>query len=615
MTDLPTPLQTGRFLRLAKRSAEVWQCAFRRLPMWIDNPTDAELPPTRAFGFVCRSVRTGLVHLGMPKSRDEAALADCAVNTLQEFGLKWQKQVDGRPAAIHVEDRALKDALDARRTDLDADVVLVPNLPDLTTVLRHMQETASGDDRPNLLDDPTITVEMVRAFAEAAAAFHRAAPWRLLDNADLIIVEHGGVPRSVSHLSVLGAGGEEFGVSFYETQAQFERMMHGRMPARLFGVTFGPLDALPFGDVDLWEDAELPVNREDAYPLAAEIQGRGMRRPTADELVAIEALLTALAQVTEDELDSGTWTANVSTFRGALQLTLTLPEVVTALDPGAAGSSRLAGHEALSPPEEARQWAGRALEWIGRPRTALARRALSLDPDCADAWTALIDSAPDADEAIVMARKAVDASRRTLGDAVFTEAAGSFWMVYETRPYMRAMAELARALQLADQMDAAIETWQEMLRLNPNDNQGMRYVLLYALLGMRRHEDLGKLIAQYEDDVEASWRFGHALWIFSRDGETPEAAAQLQRAHDVNRHVLPLVLGRLGMPLQLPEHYQLGSKDEAAYAASVLIPAVARVDGALDWLEVQAMSLLKTAKRKPLSRPAQKRKPDRDRKR
>jgi hypothetical protein len=72
------PLQTGRFMRLAKRASEVWQCGFRRLPMWIDNPVDAELPPTRAFGFVCRSVRTGFVHVGVPESRDQAVLADCA---------------------------------------------------------------------------------------------------------------------------------------------------------------------------------------------------------------------------------------------------------------------------------------------------------------------------------------------------------------------------------------------------------------------------------------------------------------------------------------------------------------------------------------------------------
>ncbi|MDA1305737.1 MAG: hypothetical protein O2917_00560 [Acidobacteria bacterium] len=227
----------------------------------------------------------------------------------------------------------------------------------------------------------------------------------------------------------------------------------------------------------------------------------------------------------------------------------------------------------------------------------------------------MIDTAPDADQAIARARQAVDAGRRTLGDAVFSEAAGSFWMVYETRPFMRAMAELARVLQQAGQADAAIDTWQEMLRLNPGDNQGMRYVLLFALLEQNRHTDLSTLVDQYEDDIEASWRFGHAVWIFSRDGETPQAETLLARAHDVNKHVLPLVLGRRGMPAQLPDHYQLGSPDEAAYAASVLIPTVARIDGALDWLEVQAMSLLKPDKRKLLSRPAPKRKPGKGRKR
>ena len=316
--------------------------------MWIDHETDPDAPPTRAFGFVCRSVRTGLVHVGMPESRDAAALADCAVNTLQEFGLKWQKQLEGRPAAIQVEDRVLKDALEARRADLDADVVLVPSLPELTAVLRDLQEGASGDTRPNLLDDPAITVQMVRAFAEVAAEFHRAAPWRLFDNADLIIVEHGGVPRSVSRVSVMGAGGEEFGLAFYETQAQFERLMDGRVPERAFGVTFEPCDGLPFGDVDLWEDEHLPVDGDEGYPLAAEFRARGvMRRPTSDELAAIEGLLRAIATVTEEELDRGTWNTSVSTSRGPLQLTLTLPEVVEALDPTTVGPSSLGDRDRI----------------------------------------------------------------------------------------------------------------------------------------------------------------------------------------------------------------------------------------------------------------------------
>lgn len=592
----------------------------------------------------------------MPESRDEAALADCAVDTLQEFGLKWQKQLEGRPGVIHVEDRTLMNALAARRADLDADVVLVPDLPDLTAVLRHMQEAASGDDRPNLLNDPAITRDHVRVFADAAAQFHRAAPWRLLDNADLLIVEHGRVPRSVSHVSVLGAGGEEFGLGFFDTRAQFDHIMEGGMPDRAFGVTFVPCDELPFGDVDLWEDEHLPVDGEDAYPLVSEVRPNGMRRPSAEELTAIEGLLRALSQVTEDELDGGTWTVEVPTAGGPRRLTLTLPEVVEALDQRTASPSRLgdrdriqrqlaallssrefgsideantalqaaltsgqfdlnAGNEALLPAEEARQWAGRALEMDGRPRAALAQRALALDPDCADTWTALIETAPDADEAITRARKAVEASRRTLGEAAFHEATGSFWMVYETRPYMRALAELARALQVAGQPDAAIDAWQEMLRLNPNDNQGMRYVLFFALLARRRHDDLSTLVGRYENDSDASWRFGHALWVFSRDGETPEAAALLKRAHDANRHVLPLVLGRKPLPAHLPDHYQPGAPDEAAYAASVLLPAIAGIGECGDWLDVQAMSLLRTAIRKPLSRLAPKRKPGKGRKR
>ncbi|MBL8744803.1 MAG: hypothetical protein JNK58_00445 [Phycisphaerae bacterium] len=43
-------------------------------------------------------------------------------------------------------------------------------------------------------------------------------------------------------------------------------------------------------------------------------------------------------------------------------------------------------------------------------------------------------------------RKAVDAGRRVLGAKFFKAYAGAFWGLIETRPLMRAMAQLAFAL-------------------------------------------------------------------------------------------------------------------------------------------------------------------------
>jgi hypothetical protein len=135
-----------------------------------------------------------------------------------------------------------------------------------------------------------------------------------------------------------------------------------------------------------------------------------------------------------------------------------------------------------------------------------------------------------------------------------------------------------------------------MLRLNPNDNQGMRYPLFFALLSERRDAELTALSARYKDDVDAAWRFGEALAAFSREGATESAAALLARAHAANRYVLPYLIGRKARPARLPDHYTLGQPDEAVYAASVLDGAVAGIAGCDEWIQSQAPAVIR---RKP----------------
>ena len=95
--------------------------------------------------------------------------------------------------------------------------------------------------------------------------------------------------------------------------------------------------------------------------------------------------------------------------------------------------------------------------------------------------------------------------RRTRsGPRDFEEAAGDFWSILETRPYMRAREGLAYSLWKLGEREAAIGHYKEMLRLNPHDNQGMRYILLDCLLAMGRDDEAGALLAEYEDDGTAA---------------------------------------------------------------------------------------------------------------
>ncbi len=177
-------------------------------------------------------------------------------------------------------------------------------------------------------------------------------------------------------------------------------------------------------------------------------------------------------------------------------------------------------------------------------RVKLAKRALEISPDCADAYVLLAEHARSRKEALEYFEKGVAAGERALGPEAFQEHAGHFWGVLETRPYMRAREGLACELWTMARGDEAIEHLQEMLRLNPNDNQGVRYTLVSFLLNLNRDEEVARLLDQYNDDAMANWAYSKALHAFRRQGDTPEARQLLETAHKRNAIRTGILAGR-----------------------------------------------------------------------
>ena len=240
---------------------------------------------------------------------------------------------------------------------------------------------------------------------------------------------------------------------------------------------------------------------------------------------------------------------------------------------------------ATSPLEEAQDLMYEAWDATGTRRTQLARKALGISPDCADAYVLLAEEkARTMEEARDFFAQGVAAGERALGVDVFEEDAGHFWGIIETRPYMRAREGLAHSLWELGEREAAIGHYKEMLRLNSNDNQGVRYVLLDSLLAMGRDDEAGLLLAEYEDDGSAAWLYNHALWTFRREGNSPESLRRLQVALKDNRHVPAYLLGRKRLPSHLPDMISFGGEDEAASYAADAVGNWKATDGALTWL-------------------------------
>lgn len=219
---------------------------------------------------------------------------------------------------------------------------------------------------------------------------------------------------------------------------------------------------------------------------------------------------------------------------------------------------------ASRPEYEAQDLIYDAWEATGARRAALARQALELWPDCADAYVLLAQIASNLEQARGLLERGVAAGERTLGRRVFQEDVGHFWLVFETRPYMRARAVLAATLWRLGQREEAVGHQRELLRLNPNDNQGLRYRQAHWLLALESYGELDALFAAYADDAAPGLVYPKALAAFRRQGDDARARRLLAEARELNPHIPAYLTGRKALPKQRPAYIVFGEETEAA---------------------------------------------------
>ncbi|MGH7375092.1 MAG: tetratricopeptide repeat protein [Candidatus Rokuibacteriota bacterium] len=623
-------LMLARFMRLPRRSADTWQGGILRMPMWVDG---ADGIPYRPWGGVWVSLETGLANVKL--SEAEAGAGTAALDALLELAFKFAQT---RPAAIQVADRALGEAIAKALGDPELSVTVDPGLGAVRAVTERMAASTNGAPHPAALEARGVTVERMRAFAVAARDFYAAAPWRHLSDEDLIHVEAPRERAAFRHLTVLGRGGQTFGLGFFASPEDLDRLHASPDPDTLledggrWTVLFGAPWETPFSDLDLWEEHGFPVAASEAYPVAMWFGGSGqLRRPDARELGDIEAILLALSRTTEAEIDQGRWSHEVPAHGGARRVTLAIPEILLPLDAppdaaprgmpdrrvmermllevqrftatqefsseaevNAAIQARFTGpmdairSTAETPLERAQDLVYRAFDARGRRRIHLARKALELSADCADAYVLLAEECADLDQARDFYVQAVTAGERALGPAAFTEPTWPFWGDVRTRPYMRARFGLARCLDDLGRRDDALTHYRELLRLNPGDNQGARYVLLNALLLTGRDDEAEALLRKFDDEPTALWQYGQALWAFRRHGDSPASRQRLRAAVRVNRHVPGYLTGDSEWTDPSPTSYAMGSREEAVICVDELGEAWTATPGALDWLVAHA---------------------------
>jgi tetratricopeptide (TPR) repeat protein len=216
--------------------------------------------------------------------------------------------------------------------------------------------------------------------------------------------------------------------------------------------------------------------------------------------------------------------------------------------------------------EKAEEVFDSGLEYLGRgdARKAMKdyRRALEIDPEHVDAHVHignLLFHNHRPKPAEICYRKAVDLGRQQLGEI----QPGDGWGFIETRPFMRGLHGLGLSLGKQERWQEAVECYLELLRLNPGDNQGVRYLVGYVYHCMGDLENAEKWYRENDDQPEDAWNLVFLLYQQKRMREAVEAFIS---AIPVNKHVPDVILnptyGRSRSP-----YISFGGRDQAeAYA-------------------------------------------------
>jgi len=213
-----------------------------------------------------------------------------------------------------------------------------------------------------------------------------------------------------------------------------------------------------------------------------------------------------------------------------------------------------------------------------KKRIALAKEALKISADCADAYVLLAEeTAKTYTQAISLYRQGMEAGRRALGEEIFKKEVGNFWSILETRPYMRALFGYARNLwEDYDDDKEALACLRELIRLNKSDNQGVRYVLAPALIEADEYEEAKQLLQTMKDEPATCSKFSWALLLYLTEGKSVAAIKALDDALKQNMYVAGALMNLDLITEQVNEQidsYAPGSIEEAIIYSREWFPA------------------------------------------
>ena len=160
------------------------------------------------------------------------------------------------------------------------------------------------------------------------------------------------------------------------------------------------------------------------------------------------------------------------------------------------------------------------------------------------------------------------------------------WVCVENRPALRCLVNLAFLEERMGNKRAMFDIAEQVLALNPDDNHGLRNLIINDRL--RRNDNIGalRLAENYPADFHPDIAYGRALALF-RLGRVDEANAAVQDAvGDLPKVPRYLLAKRVRKPKIDSVGVRMGGDDQAWLYRQEMRDTWQATPGALDWLKV-----------------------------
>eukprot|EP01126_Amoeba_proteus_P058108 TRINITY_DN745_c0_g2_i1.p1 TRINITY_DN745_c0_g2~~TRINITY_DN745_c0_g2_i1.p1 ORF type:complete len:334 (-),score=51.52 TRINITY_DN745_c0_g2_i1:132-1133(-) len=227
------------------------------------------------------------------------------------------------------------------------------------------------------------------------------------------------------------------------------------------------------------------------------------------------------------------------------------------------------------------------------------QEALKLDPQCVIAFNLLAWAHFQLNhkkEALANYNKAIDTAEKL--NPKLRKAKELQWAVLENRPYMRALhGRVLMLIELKNYVNA-LRDGQRLLRLNPDDNQGIRWLVAKLLVLTRDFDGLASVVSRYTGNSDTIMCYFRSLLAYHdlKNGRSTitECKKALRLALLSNPHVPKFLLYTHEWPSddEGSKTVPVGSKIEALEYANHNRECWISVPGSLTWLAEMRLARL-----------------------